>query len=78
MLMAFVLDILLAFMILRRADDNPKQLSQELNLSKSSLMAVRSGKSIATPKSKPAKSRSSSKVTEPNDERSPLKDNEER
>ena len=78
--MAFVLDILLAFMLLRRADDNPKQLSRELHLSKSSLMAIRSGKSIATPRSKSAKvasAGSSSKDSEPVNERSPLKANEE-
>lgn len=79
--MAFVLDILLAFMLLRRETDNPKQLSQELNLSRSSLMAVRSGKSIAaaTGRSKSAKvtsARSASKP-EPLDETSPLKQNEE-
>lgn len=78
--MAFVLDILLAFMLLRRETDNPKQLSQELNLSRSSLVAVRSGKSIAARRSKSAKittGRSSSKTPQPVDETSPLKQNEE-
>ena len=79
--MAFVLDILLAFMLLRRETDNPKQLSQELNLSRSSLMAVRSGKSIAAAtRSKSAKvfsAGSSSKTPQPVDETSPLKQNEE-
>ena len=82
--MAFVLDILLAFMLLRRETDNPKKLSQELNLSKSSLMAIRSGKSItaAVPpkRSKSAKvtsAGSSSKTPDPVDETSPLKQNEE-
>lgn len=79
--MAFVLDILLAFMLLRRETDNPKQLSQELNLSRSSLMAVRSGKSFAaaTRRSKSASVGSSSKTTQlgPVDETSPLKQNEE-
>jgi hypothetical protein len=79
--MAFVLDILLAFMLLRRETDNPKQLSQELNLSRSSLMAVRSGKSIAaaaaTKRSKSATIGSSSKTAQPVDETSPLKQNEE-
>lgn len=80
--MAFVLDILLAFMLLRRETDNPKQLSQELNLSRSSLMAVRSGKSIAaTRRSKSANvtsAGSSSKTPQqPVDETSPLKQNEE-
>ncbi len=80
--MAFVLDILLAFMLLRRETDNPKQLSQELNLSRSSLMAVRSGKSIAaaaaaTRRSKSATVGSSSKTAQHVDETSPLKQNEE-
>ena len=80
--MVFVLDILLAFMLLRRETDNPKQLSQELNLSRSSLMAVRSGKSIAaaTRRSKSAQVtsvESSSKTSQPVDETSPLKQNEE-
>lgn len=82
-LMAFVLDILLAFMLLRRAgSDNPKQLSHELNLSKSSLTAVRSGKSIASVSKKSKSTKvagvgSSSKATDPVDELSPLKNNEE-
>lgn len=79
--MAFVLDILLAFMLLRRETDNPRQLSQELNLSRSSLMAVRSGKSIAAAAvrriSKSATVGSSSKTPQPVDETSPLKQNEE-
>lgn len=79
--MAFVLDILLAFMLLRRETDNPKQLSQELNLSRSSLMAVRSGKSItAATRSRSIKvtsAGSASKQPEPVDETSPLKQNEE-
>ena len=82
--MAFVLDILLAFMLLRREADNPKQLSHELSLSKSSLMAVRSGKSIAAvapPKrswsAKVTSAVSSSKTPDPVDETSPLKQNEE-
>ena len=80
MLMAFVLDILLAFMLLRRAGDNPKQLSHELHLSRSSLMAVRSGKSITAPKRKSAKVAStggSLKDSKPVNEQSPLKANEE-
>ena len=74
--MAFVLDILLAFMILRRADDNPKQLSHELSLSKSSLTAVRSGKSFASA-AKTTGAGSSSKVSQPVTDRSPLKENED-
>ena len=78
--MAFVLDILLAFTLLRKADNNPKQLSREIHLSKSSLMAIRSSKSIAAPRSKSAKvirTGSSSKESEPVNELSPLKANEE-
>ena len=74
--MAFVLDILLAFMIMRRTDDNPKQLSHELSLSKSSLMAVRSGKSI-TSAAKATGVVSSSKVNQPVNDRSPLHENME-
>ena len=87
-LMAFVFDILLAFMLLGRVNDSPKQLSRELYQSKSSLTAVRSGKSISTvatkkkksasdKKSKIPKVGSSSKATDKVDERSPLKSGEE-
>lgn len=82
--MAFVLDILLGFMLLRRETDNPKKLTKELNQSKSSLITVHSSKSIASVTAVPkkrsiklGKAGSSSKTPQHIDETSPLKQNEE-
>ena len=73
----FLADILMAFMGLNSLDEDSKQIELELKQSRSTLMAVRSGKSLDEVKKANKKPKRVASKERPVDENSPLKSHEE-